>query len=205
MPEIYHHSHPYYNPGDNQYKRPDFMHKIIFGNGVEESFPYHLVIACSHHSTWFYMDSSFINKRDNILFNDEIELGDFLRTYMTDDVFISKLNVRYNFPEGGISKPYNPDYTEYFKTNEDGKLIRLPVECIISFILIRFRSEVDKTQFLLMKSDEFTFMDELEDNRKIKDGGRHYDKSNAIRCPICKVKFDEEKYNEGLQALKEAN
>lgn len=191
MPEIYHHSHPYYSPGDGRYQSASVMHQIIFGKGIEHSFPEQIHILCGHNSTWFHMCAEYSNKRSDKFYDDFSGLGEFIRNYMVDDVFISQKEVKYNFPEGEDHKPWKIQYEDYYRTGEDGKLIRLPVECIIGFISIRFRNEVDKTQFQLMNDGQFIFMDELEADRIEKIGESHYDKSRDILCPLCKVNYNE--------------
>lgn len=191
MPEIYNQSHPYFNPGDNRYHSPSLMHQIIFGEGVEQSFPEQVNILSSHDSEWFHMSSEWSNKRSDKFYQDYIALGEFVRTHMVGDVFISFNSVEYYYPEGTDHKPWKPTYEDFYKKDEDGKLIRLPVKCVINFISIRFRNEVDKTQFQLLNDGQFIFMDELEEDRIKKAGDRHYDKTRDILCPLCKVNYNE--------------
>ena len=67
MPEIYNHSHPYFSPGDGRYQSPSFMHKIIFGNGLEHSFPEKLHILTKHESDWFHYCADYSNSRSELL------------------------------------------------------------------------------------------------------------------------------------------
>lgn len=191
MPEIYHHQHPYYSPGDGKYQGPSFMHQLIFGEGLEYTFPEQVNILTSHHSEWFHMNSDWPNKRSEDFYKDIPAFGEFVRNNMVGDVFITPSKVEYYFPQGDDHAPWKADYKDFFKTHENGKLIRLPVHCVISYISIRFRNEVDKTQFLLLNDGQFKFMDELEQDRIKKSKDRYYEKTRHILCPLCKVNYDD--------------
>lgn len=197
MPEIYNESHPYFSPGDQRYHSPSFMHKLIFGNSLDETFPEQLHILTKHESDWFHYCADYSNSRSEEYFQDIVKLGEFIRSNMVDDVFITTNKVEYYFPEGDDHKPWKTSWEDYFRKNEDGKLIRLPVKCVISYISIRFRNEVDKTQFQLVNDGQYRFMDELELDRLKKVRDSHYDDSRKILCPLCKVNYDEEKNKDG--------
>lgn len=191
MPEIYNESHPYYSPGDrNSY--PSFMHKIIFGDGLEHTFPDQIHILTDHESNWFHYCAELSNKRSQEYFKDYVGLGEFLRTHMVGDVFITRNKVEYYHPEGEHRSSYKNDYSDYYKKDSDGKLIRLPVHCTIRYISIHFRNPVDKTQFQLMNDGQFRFMEELELDRLKKQQDRYHDKARDIPCPICKVNYNGE-------------
>lgn len=193
MPEIYNESHPYYNPDDGRYQSASFMHRLIFGDGIEKSFPEQLHILTRHESEWFHYCAEYSNTRSEDYFKDIPSLGDYLRTNMVDDVFITQNKVEYYFPEGDHRKSWDPKWEDFFKKDEDGKLIRLPVKCVINFISIRFRNEVDKTQLQLVNDGQYRFMDELEVDRIMKLGARHHDEPRKLLCPLCKVNYDETK------------
>lgn len=191
MPEIYHHTHPYWSPGDNRYHSPSMMHQIIFGNGLEHTFPESLHILSHHKSNWFHMCSDYSNERTTDYFNDYVALGEFIRKYMVGDVFITQNKVDYYHPEGEHKGSWENEYEDYYKKDSDGKLIRLPVHCIINYVSIYFRNEVDKTQFQLMNDGQFCFMDELETDRIKKARDSYNNKTRNILCPICKVNYND--------------
>ena len=173
------------------------MHQIIFGNGVDETFPHQVVIPLMHESHWNYMDSSYMNDHRDSFDMNFVELGNFLRKYMTGDVFLTQKKVEYNFSareENGWRETF---HDQYYKRDEKDNLIRLPVNCSISFLTIQFREAIDKSQFLLLNSDEFTMIDQIDIDYNIKTSRNSWrDEGHDIMCPLCKVHYDETKHKE---------
>lgn len=202
MPNIYTIDHPYYTPGKggSYPSNPSMSHMLTFGNSVEESFPEHIEILIKHESSWNHIDGEWRNKRQDQFLKERIwliELGNFLRTAMVDDVFLFTRQVEYSFDtrkEGSIFPVYEK---QYYETDDNGKLIRLPCSCVITYLELRFRDSVDKTQFMLINSGKYPFNDEVFDHSTIKSNSRsHYNNDGKdIKCPCCKVNFDEEIYN----------
>ena len=144
---------------------------------------------------------NYSDNRNNTFFNNTVELGEFLRKYMVDDVFISTDEVEY-YANARDPESYREKYYDnYYERKENGKLIRLPVNCKVSFISIRFRSEVDKTQFILLKTGEYPFLEQLDIDLKIKRATSRHDESRDIICPICREHYDLPENIETIQAI----
>ncbi len=199
MPEIYTVDHPYFHPEIPGKQSASAIHQIIFGEGVDHTFPHQVVIPMRHESKWNYMDSSFSNDRKKDFLKDFIKLGEVLRKFMVGDIFLTSRTVGYSFNARDDKGWRELHYDKYYEKDENGKLIRLPVECNIKFITIQFREEVDKTQFILLNDGEFPLMDELDSDYRIKTDSRsswlNEQKGKSIRCPMCRVHYDESNNN----------
>lgn len=209
MANIYTVEHPYYTPGKggSYPSNPGFGHLLTFGNTVEESFPEHLEILIKHESSWNHIDGAWQNKReDNFLKGNEwiIDLGNFFRSTMIDDVFLFTRKVEYYFDTRNEGSIFSLFEHRYYETDENGKLIRLPCSCVITYLELRFRDPVDKTQFLLINGGKYKINDNVFDHSKIKQRSNSYRNDNGrdIICPCCKVNFDEEVYNKNKIANK---
>jgi hypothetical protein len=195
MPEIYHHSHPYYSPGKDNCN-PSLMHQIIFGNNLDESFPHTVCIPTKHRSQWRWYDSSYLNEREETGIFDAVELGNFLRKFLVNDVFITQQEIEYRFDtKGDNDGDYYGDnkHQNYYKRDEKGFLYRLPANCRISFTTIRFRDEVDKTQFLLLHAGNINIEEQILSDFKTKhhrSSSSYRDEGNDLMCPFCKVHYN---------------
>lgn len=201
MPQIYTVDHPQYQPGNpSKHTSPSFAHQLIFGDSVEESFPAFLVIKTHHRSNWNWYDSSWSNKiEDHFVDAGWIaELGKMLRSIMTDDVIVFNREVEYFFDTQKPGSSFPIYEKDYYKTDENNDLIRLPANCHVNFTLIRFRQPSDKDTFInmniLMNDNKFEIDDEPHKHYNIKYGTRYSDAGREIMCPCCKVNFNEEKY-----------